>query len=86
MNLPLTPEQEAAIRALLPRNKIPAIKLYREATGAGLRDAKEAVERIVAEMGPGAGLPTNSPAKGCLGLVLVVIILGVGVVLRWVWI
>ncbi|WP_327355725.1 ribosomal protein L7/L12 [Streptomyces sp. NBC_01304] len=27
--------------------KIPAIKLYRELTGAGLKDAKDAVERMV---------------------------------------
>lgn len=46
---------KAAIRA---GNKIEAIKLYREATGASLLDAKEAVERIDAS--PSAPLP--SPA------------------------
>lgn len=34
---------EAAIRA---KNKIEAIKLYRQRTGAGLKEAKQAVEAI----------------------------------------
>ena len=32
--------------ALQSGNKIEAIKLYRELTGAGLKEAKDAVERI----------------------------------------
>jgi hypothetical protein len=39
MSQPLPPETEAAIRASLS-NTIHAIKLYREATGVGLREAK----------------------------------------------
>lgn len=38
-------ELEGRVRSLLAQGrKIEAIKVYREATGAGLRDAKEAVE------------------------------------------
>ena len=33
--------------ALDPQRKIEAIKLYREATGAGLREAKEAIETFI---------------------------------------
>ncbi|MGD8404564.1 MAG: hypothetical protein PVJ21_12950 [Anaerolineales bacterium] len=43
----LSTEQERQIRELIARDqKIAAIKLYREATGSSLRDAKEAVEAI----------------------------------------
>lgn len=42
-------------------NKITAIKLYRDATGAGLAEAKEAVELIAAGKPPPAGAaPTPS--------------------------
>lgn len=47
-----TPEERvppyiAEVRALLERNrKIEAIKLYREHTGLGLKEAKDAVEAI----------------------------------------
>ena len=39
-------ELEAELRAFLPDRKIEAIKLYRERTGAGLKEAKEAVEAL----------------------------------------
>ena len=44
---PLDPAQSAAIAQALARGeKIEAIKLLREATGLGLRESKEAVERM----------------------------------------
>lgn len=43
----LSPEQERQIKELLARDqKIAAIKLYREATGSSLKDAKDAVEAM----------------------------------------
>ena len=43
----LTPEIEGEIRALIAaRKKIEAIKLARETTGMGLKEAKEYVERL----------------------------------------
>jgi len=43
----LSTEQERQIRELLAQEqKITAIKLYREATGVGLKEAKDAVEAI----------------------------------------
>ncbi len=43
----LTPARMEAIRgALLAKNKIMAIKLYREATGLGLAESKDAVEAM----------------------------------------
>jgi len=44
---PLTPEVEERVRELMrARRKIEAIKAYREATGAGLKDSKEFVEEL----------------------------------------
>lgn len=54
--------------ALAAGNKIEAIRLYREATRVGLKEAKDAVEAIDRQR---LGLPTNAPMKsGCLGLLL----------------
>ena len=51
---------EAEIRALLAaRQKINAIKVYRQVTGAGLKQAKEAVEAIEAGGTLDAGLFTS---------------------------
>jgi large subunit ribosomal protein L7/L12 len=44
---PLTTEQVMAVEAALAQgNKIAAIKLLREATGLGLKESKDAVERM----------------------------------------
>ena len=53
------------------RGKISAIKLYREATGAGLKDAKDAVEELAARhniVARGGG--------GCAGLLLLLLAVG----------
>lgn len=56
---------EAKIVALLRENQfIQAIKAYREATGLGLKESKQAVEAIAARYGI---RPTQ---KGCFGVVL----------------
>ena len=56
---------EAKIVALLRESQfIQAIKVYRKATGLGLKEAKEAVEGIAARQGI---RPTQ---KGCFGVVL----------------
>ncbi|MBN1146747.1 MAG: ribosomal protein L7/L12 [Anaerolineales bacterium] len=48
--LPVGEEPSQAVGKLLARGrKIEAIKLYRELTGAGLKEAKEAVERMEKE-------------------------------------
>jgi ribosomal protein L7/L12 len=51
--------------------KILAVKLHREQTGSGLKEAKDAVERI----GEQHGVPASS-GNGCLGIVL----LGIAVI------
>jgi hypothetical protein len=51
--------------------KIEAIKLYREQTGTGLKEAKDAVESIAAERHI---MPSKS---GCLGVVLLLMLISV---------
>lgn len=55
--------------ALAAGNKIEAIKLYREATRVGLKEAKDAVEAVERQR---LGLPGNAPLKnGCMGALLI---------------
>jgi hypothetical protein len=63
--------------ALFGGRKIEAIRLYREATGKGLLDAKNAIDAIEADLraaGPerfnSAQLQESSPSTGCLGVFL----------------
>jgi hypothetical protein len=62
--------------ALYAGQKIAAIKMYREATGAGLTEAKEAVElieRTLRETEPEKF--TVPPSKGgCLAIVIVLLV------------
>ncbi len=53
--------------------KIEAVKLYRNKLGGGLKEAKEAVERI----GEQNGIPSSS-GSGCLGVVILVAIVVAG--------
>ncbi len=62
------------IVSLLGRGeKIEAVKLYRDRSGCGLKEAKEAVERI----GKQNGFPSSS-GTGCLGIVLLGIVVAMG--------
>lgn len=57
-------------QAILREGKIAAIKLYRDHNPkAGLADAKEYVERIIARMPPGSAPITTS--KGCSSMIVV---------------
>lgn len=70
------------VRLLRAGRKIEAVKLYRERFGGGLKEAKDAVERIAAGQPPGT-LPAPASPKwfpGCM-VVLLLIVLGVAVVL-----
>jgi ribosomal protein L7/L12 len=75
MNAPISESELAPIKeAIFAGQKITAIKLYREATGTGLAEAKDAVEKLGAELR--AASPEKfkaAPAgKGCLGVVVMV--------------
>ncbi len=66
----LPEEIEAEVLAILENGrKIEAIKLYRERTGAGLKEAKDAVEALARQHGIGAS------GSGCAGAVLMVSLL-----------
>ena len=87
MELPADKRQAImdAIYGGSPR-KIEAIKLVREATGCGLAEAKQFVEKLGAELY--AKEPQKFSAspvgKGCVGmLVAVVLVLGMIGVVRW---
>ena len=63
---------EAEILELLRRQKkIEAIKLYRQRTGVGLKEAKDFVETLAAKHDVAAG-----SGGGCAGVLLVVFIMG----------
>jgi ribosomal protein L7/L12 len=69
---------EQEIVALLRQGrKIAAIKVYRERTGAGLKEAKESVETIAASRGLVA-----PPRSGCLGLILLLMLIPLWVLLQ----
>lgn len=69
-SLPGKDDRMNEIRDLLRRRKkIDAIKVYRESTGSGLKEAKEAVEEMEASM----GLPKSS--AGC-GAMIALMLLG----------
>jgi hypothetical protein len=55
------------LRLLQQGQKIPAIKLYREETGAGLKEAKDAVELLGRQYGLNVG------GSGCAGAALVAV-------------
>jgi hypothetical protein len=85
---PFTEAQLNAISdALRAGEKIQAIKLHREATGLGLKEAKDEIEAI--EAGLREKFPDQFPAanwsggKGCLGAVVFLLAAGVGAVLWW---
>ena len=79
----LAPIKEALFRG----QKIEAIKLYREGTGAGLADAKTAVEKLEVDLRAASPekftSPSPAPAKGCLGVIVMAGVV-VGAVILWV--
>jgi ribosomal protein L7/L12 len=71
--VPVEADLERAVVAQLEEGrKIPAIKLYREATGAGLKEAKEAVEAIAERHGH-----SRMAKSGCLTLLLLLVPLSI---------
>ncbi len=74
MSKPIPPEvaKEIADHVFAGR-KIAAIKLYREHSGQGLKESKDFVEALEAELrakDPGKFAPVT-PGKGCLGTIAV---------------
>jgi len=76
MNSSLSDSQRNQITELLNRGeKIEAIKLYREATGVGLKESKDAVEAMEAGLEPRPAGSRDPFAKkaGCFGMIAVLV-------------
>jgi hypothetical protein len=74
------PSADAGVRALVQeRRKIEAIKLVRQRTGLGLKEAKDLVDAMEIQM----GLPVSGPGSGT-GIFLAVAVLLLGL-LAWWW-
>lgn len=79
----ITPEQKnEIIELMVGGGKIAAIKKYREITGMGLKEAKEAVEALgasLAEENPSQYAAMQEASKGgCASVILVGFLLGLG--------
>jgi hypothetical protein len=75
---------EEITQALASGQKIQAIKLYREATGKGLKEAKEFIDQLIpalVEKDPERFSKLNSGASGCGSAVLLLAVLAGCVVL-----
>jgi Ribosomal protein L7/L12 C-terminal domain len=72
-------ELKEQVRSLLLQgNKIEAIKIYREATGLGLKESKDAVELIESELRGSGQLPPKTKS-GCFALLSLLLIVLYGV-------
>jgi ribosomal protein L7/L12 len=79
----LDAERASATKEDRPINKILLIKALREASGLGLRPAKDAVEDYLKRRG-GEGLPTGSSwVAGAVILFVVMAAIGAGVAIAW---
>ncbi|MBI2191263.1 MAG: ribosomal protein L7/L12 [Planctomycetes bacterium] len=72
------PEAEDARRqkileALAAGRKIEAIKLYREMTGLGLKESKDAVDKLEAELAEKNPNEFRKPKAGCATVLLLVL-------------
>ena len=70
--------QDQIRSVLLEGKKIEAIKIYREATGLGLKESKHAVEFVEAELRGSGQLPLKTKS-GCFALVSLILILLYGI-------
>ena len=81
---PTTEQWEQIQTELFAGRKIQAIKLYREITGCGLAEAKEAMEAYAAKLYQEAPERfTRDPAKsGCAGMILLFLLLAAATVVN----
>jgi ribosomal protein L7/L12 len=63
--------------ALQAGGKLEAIKIYREETGLGLKESKDAIDSLEAELRRTGGMPAKAAKTGCF----TVFVLGAG--LSW---
>ena len=85
MNTDLPEENMAKIKAaVFAGNKIEAIKLFRDATGKGLAEAKDSIEHLTSELRATdpEKFSSRPPAKGCVGLLIFIGLVVLAVLLR----
>lgn len=87
MTEPISNSSAAKIRdALEHGNKIEAIKLYREQFGVGLREAKDAVEQLEADLGLAeADVSAAGKGRGCSAALLAFVFLLTASALSGLW-
>lgn len=74
MDSPVPADKLAAVKeAIFANRKIEAIKIHRQCTGSGLREAKDAVEKLEAELRTASPekFMAERPRSGCLGVIVV---------------
>ena len=75
-----TPEQtEQIVNSLATGRRIQAIKLYREATGKGLKDAKDFIDSLVPkliEQDPEKYAALSRQGSGCASVLVIALSLG----------
>jgi len=86
--LPPIPEDKMALiqEALFHGRKIEAIKLYREETNIGLAEAKNAIDKLEAELRATSPFRFTAPAsgKGCIGVIAMGVAVAVAVtIVSW---
>lgn len=83
MEPPLPAAAEAEVRALIQqRRKIDAIKVVRQHTGIGLKEAKDVVDALDRELRPPGTQPTGPSGSGGLVALAIVVIVAI---LAWWW-
>ena len=82
--MPLTDETRDEINeAIFAGRKIEAIKLYREATGQGLLEAKEFIEKLTAKLQQEYPDKVPQPAGGCGAAALLMVATGGALLYTW---
>lgn len=83
-------QMDQILDALVAGRKIEAIKVYREATGCDLKNAKGSIDRLVAELNHDGSVPSRNPVvhfstNFFVGVGYVVVALAVLGVLAYTW-
>ncbi len=68
--------RQQILNALIAGRKIEAIKLYRAATGKGLKEAKDFIDLLAKEMGERDPELLKNDQSGCLGNAVVALMIG----------
>ena len=68
--------RQQILNALVAGRKIEAIKLYRAATGKGLKEAKDFIDLLAKEMGERGPELLKNDRSGCMSNAVIVLMIG----------